>query len=510
MLEVGRNIQRKSMQRSEARKSNADGGDLALRYAVRADPNTRCTGVAQARQRVVGKSVDDALLEPAHIRMDLETEPRKIENRIRHQLSGAVISHIATAVGFDALDAVTREHFIASEYMRGGTDAFGDGDDGRVVLEQKHGHGSALLAAGHKLLVRLALECKCVGVGDAPEVHHAKLVMFGERLHHAQAYGASMIPYNRAMPKIHPTAIVEGMNTGDITLADDVEIGPYCVLRGKIELGAGTVLIANVHLQGPLRMGAGNACYPGVAIGFAPQDKGFHHAKDGAGIVIGDANSFREHVTIHRATRDDRPTRVGDRNFWMACSHAAHDVQVASDCVFANNTLFAGHAEIGDRVVTGGGAGIHQFTRIGRGAMIGGLCGASKDVCPFHTVTATNYVGGYNRIGMRRGGASPSDIEMARTIYGILVRDRKPYAQRVAALEALAGHPIADEYIAFVKASKRGIATRHGRATHARSGQIAGSDAGSEASSDASSRASSRASSLASSLASPSSPTRTT
>jgi UDP-3-O-[3-hydroxymyristoyl] glucosamine N-acyltransferase len=159
--------------------------------------------------------------------------------------------------------------------------------------------------SGHKLLVRLALECKRVGVGDAPEVHHAKLVMFGERLHHAQAYGASVIPYNRAMPKIHPTAIVEGMNTGDITLADDVEIGPYCVLRGKIELGAGTVLIANVHLQGPLRMGAGNACYPGVAIGFAPQDKGFHHAKDGAGIVIGDANSFREHVTIHRATRDD-------------------------------------------------------------------------------------------------------------------------------------------------------------------------------------------------------------
>ena len=266
------------------------------------------------------------------------------------------------------------------------------------------------------------------------------------------------------MPKIHPTAVLEG----EITLADDVEIGPFCVLRGKISIGAGTALVSAVQLQGPLAVGAGNTCYPGVCIGFAPQDKGFRPDKDGAGTVIGDGNIFREGTSIHRATRDDRPTRIGDRNYWMANTHAAHDVQVGNDCVFANNTLFAGHAEIGDRVVTGGGAGVHQFTRVGRGAMVGGLCGASKDVCPFFTVTATNYVGSYNRIGMRRGGASPSDIDMAREIYGLLVRDRRPFSARVAALEALAGHPIADEYIAFVKGSKRGITTRHGRATHTR------------------------------------------
>ncbi|MEY2796118.1 MAG: acyl-(acyl carrier protein)--UDP-N-acetylglucosamine/UDP-2-N-acetylglucose-2,3-diamine [Planctomycetota bacterium] len=276
------------------------------------------------------------------------------------------------------------------------------------------------------------------------------------------------------MPKIHPTAIL----SGDIELADDVEIGPYCVLQGRISLGAGTVLIQNVHLNGPLVIGSANALYPGVAIGFAPQDKGFHHAKDGAGTVIGDHNTFREHVTIHRATRDDRPTRVGHRNFWMACAHAGHDVQIADDCIFANNTLFAGHAEVGSRVVTGGGAGVHQFVRIGRGAMLGGLCGASKDVCPFFTLTATNYIGGFNRIGMRRGGATTEDIDLVRTMYGILVRSRKIHAERVQELESLAGQPLADEFIAFVRASKRGIAARHGRVTAAR--MTAGSTSGDE------------------------------
>ena len=266
------------------------------------------------------------------------------------------------------------------------------------------------------------------------------------------------------MPKIHPTAILDG----DITLADDVEIGPSCILRGRVSIGAGTVLVQAVHLQGPLEMGAGNACYPGVAIGFAPQDKSFHHAKDGAGTVVGDGNTFRENTTIHRATRDDRPTRVGSRNFWMANAHAGHDVQVGDDCVFANNTMFGGHAEVASRVVTGGAAAVHQFARVGRGAMISGLAGVSKDVCPFFTVSNTNYVGSYNRIGMRRGGFAQPDIDMVREIYGLLVRSRRPYSARVRSIEALAGHPVADEFIAFIKSSKRGVMTRHGRATSAR------------------------------------------
>ena len=275
------------------------------------------------------------------------------------------------------------------------------------------------------------------------------------------------------MPKIHPTAILDG----DIQLADDVEIGPYCVLRGAITLGAGCVLIQNVHLHGPLTAGSGNAFYPGVALGFAPQDRGFHHEKAGSGTVIGDGNTFREHVTIHRATRDDRPTRVGSRNFFMTCSHAAHDVQIGNDCTFANNTLFAGHVEVGDRVVSGGGAAIQQFTRVGRCAMLGGLVGMTKDICPFFTATSFNYIGSYNRVGMRRAGFQPSDLDMVKAIYGALVRSRDVYARRLDAVRAFAGHPIADEILAFIDASKKGVATRPGRITSARDTGVLGADA---------------------------------
>ncbi len=266
------------------------------------------------------------------------------------------------------------------------------------------------------------------------------------------------------VPKIHPTAILDG----DIDLADDVEIGPFCVLRGRISIGAGTVLVQGVHLQGPLVLGADNVCYPGVAIGFAPQDKGFAPAKDGPGTALGDGNVLREHVTIHRATRDDRPTRLGHRNYLMACAHLAHDVQVEDDCILANNTLLAGHVEMASKVVTGGGAGVHQFVRVGRGAMLGGLTGTTKDVCPFFMVTATNFVGGFNRIGLKRGGATPAEVDLVRDVYGTLVRSTRPYSERVRALARFAGTPLGDEFIAFVAASRRGLTTRHGRLTSAR------------------------------------------
>ena len=470
--EVRRDIQRESMHRYEPREAHADRRDLAVRGPALADPDACGRGVANAHDPVHRERIDHALLEPADIRMHLEPEALEIEDRIRDKLPGAVVGHIATAVGLDALDSMPREERVAREDMVRGADAPRHGHDGRRMLEQKHRHRHGALATEDRRLVRLALERERIGVADPPEVEHADSAGFGKLAHGREAYGGRAFPYNRTVPKIHPTAVLDG----DISLADDVEIGPHCVLRGRISLGPGCVLIQGVHLQGPLAMGAGNACYPGVSIGFAPQDKGFHHAKDGAGTEIGDGNSFRECVTIHRATRDDRPTRVGSRNFWMVNAHAGHDVQVGSDCVIANNTMFGGHAEIADRVVTGGAAAVHQFARVGRGAMVSGLAGVSKDVCPFFTVSNTNYVGSYNRIGMRRGGFAQGDIEMVRELYGIIVRSRLPYSARVRAVEALAGHPVADEFIAFIRSSKRGVMTRHGRATSARGPGPAGDE----------------------------------
>ena len=121
------------------------------------------------------------------------------------------------------------------------------------------------------------------------------------------------------MPSIHPTAVLEG----DVSLADDVAVGPNCVLIGPITIGAGSRLVGNVWLHGPLRMGEGNVVYPFACLGFAPQHAKFDPATAGPGVLIGDGNTIREHVTIHRAFTDEAPTTLGDRNFLMASSHAA-------------------------------------------------------------------------------------------------------------------------------------------------------------------------------------------
>ncbi|MGA1633162.1 MAG: acyl-ACP--UDP-N-acetylglucosamine O-acyltransferase, partial [Phycisphaerales bacterium] len=137
------------------------------------------------------------------------------------------------------------------------------------------------------------------------------------------------------MPKVHGTAILEG----EIELADDVEIGPGCILTGPIRIGAGTRMMARATLQGPLVIGEGNLIWPGVCLGMAPQSARFDPFEPGPGVVVGDHNSFREQVTIHRATHATDPTRIGNRNYFMVGSHAGHDVVVGNGCTFANGSL---------------------------------------------------------------------------------------------------------------------------------------------------------------------------
>ncbi|MFO0826626.1 MAG: acyl-ACP--UDP-N-acetylglucosamine O-acyltransferase [Phycisphaerales bacterium] len=261
------------------------------------------------------------------------------------------------------------------------------------------------------------------------------------------------------MAHIHPTAVI----SGDVQLADDVVVGPYCVLAGRVRVGPSCTLVSHVHLHGPLWMGKANICYPGVCLGFAPQDLKFDSSKDGAGLVIGDGNTFREHCTIHRATKEDRPTTVGNRNYWMANSHAGHDVQVGSDCILANGTLLAGHVQVGDRVVFGGACVVHQFVRIGRGCMISGLVGTGGDLCPFFTLTGINVAGSLNLVGMRRAGMSRDDIDAARWCYRIICRSGLMPKQAIERLRERENLPMVREYIDFLSSAKRYVATRRGR-----------------------------------------------
>lgn len=262
------------------------------------------------------------------------------------------------------------------------------------------------------------------------------------------------------MPKVHGTAILEG----EIDLADDVEIGPGCLLSGTIRIGPGTRLMAHATLQGPLAIGEGNLIWPGVCLGMAPQSARFDPFEAGSGVVIGDRNIFREHVTVHRATHPDEPTRIGDRNHFMAGSHAGHDVVVANGCTFANGSLLGGHAVVEDGVITGGNSAVHQFARVGTGAMIGGATAISLDLMPHFTVTATNFAGSLNLVGLRRKGFSLDQIAAVRWVYKTICRDGLGLRVAVERLRERSDDPVVAMYLDFIAKSKRGLVTRHGRA----------------------------------------------
>ncbi|WP_428389375.1 acyl-ACP--UDP-N-acetylglucosamine O-acyltransferase [Mucisphaera sp.] len=201
------------------------------------------------------------------------------------------------------------------------------------------------------------------------------------------------------MPKIHPTAII----SDHATLADDVEIGPWCIIEGEVTIGPGTRLLANVHLQGPLTLGEANTLYPHACIGFAPQDRKFQPTTEGAGTRIGHRNILREAVTIHRAT-GNHPTTLGDDNYLMVGSHMGHDATVGDRCNLANAVLLAGHATVQNDVTIGGGAAVHQNCRIGNRAMIAGVIGVVQDVLPFTILYHTREMIGLNLVGLRRAG----------------------------------------------------------------------------------------------------------
>lgn len=254
------------------------------------------------------------------------------------------------------------------------------------------------------------------------------------------------------MPDIHPTAIVPP----SARLADDVAIGPNCILEGDITLGPGTRLIANVHLQGPLTVGARNLFYPFACIGFAPQHRRFDPRTPGAGTVVGDDNNFRESVTVHRSFTE-HPTRIGDRNYFMVSSHVGHDCVIGNDCNFANSALLAGHVTVGDGVTMGGIAGIHQFARIGRLAMLGGGAGLGQDLPPFCVAILDRAVSSLNLIALRRAGLREHITPLKRA-FDIFFLGRHANATAVELIEKELGHdPLCREFADFISTSKRGV-----------------------------------------------------
>ena len=251
------------------------------------------------------------------------------------------------------------------------------------------------------------------------------------------------------MPQIHPTAIV----APGATLAEDVSIGPYCVVGEEVVLGAGVTLIAHIVVDGRTTIGEKTRIFPFASIGLEPQDLKYRGEK--SRLVIGRHNTIREHVTMNPGTEGGgMVTRVGDHGLFMVGAHVAHDCQIGDHVIMANNATLAGHVVVEDYALLGGLSAVHQFVRIGQHAMIGGMSGVERDVIPYGQVMGDRArLSGLNIIGMQRRGFSREDIQTLRSAYQFLFSADGTFNDRVTEMaERFGGIAPVDDLIAFIRA----------------------------------------------------------
>lgn len=258
------------------------------------------------------------------------------------------------------------------------------------------------------------------------------------------------------MTAIDSTARVEK----GAVIGKDVTIGPYCVVGADVTLGDGCRLISHVSVTGHTMIGARTTVYPFAALGGAPQSLGYKG--EPTRLEVGEDCIIREGVTMNRGTvGGGGVTHVGDRGFFMAYSHVAHDCTVGNDVIFANSATLAGHVEVGDFVFIGGLSAVHQFTRVGAQAMVGGLTAVRGDVIPFGVINAVSgTLDGLNVVGMRRRKFTRERLHLVRTFFRKLFHGPGAFADRLAAVESDAARdPAIAEIAAFIRAAdKRPIA----------------------------------------------------
>tara|TARA_B100000700_G_scaffold164892_1_gene182333 strand:- start:559 stop:1416 length:858 start_codon:yes stop_codon:yes gene_type:complete len=209
--------------------------------------------------------------------------------------------------------------------------------------------------------------------------------------------------------QIHPLADV----SSNAELDSGVTVGPGAVIGPGVKVGADTLIGPNVVLEGRLTIGSLNRFFPGACIGLEPQDLKYKGAP--TEVVIGDRNTFREYVTINRATEEGEKTIVGNENLLMAYCHVAHNCQICNGVVMSNNVQVAGHVCIEDRAVIGGCVGIHQFVHVGAMSMTGGMTKVERDVPPFCLVEGNpGRMRSLNIVGIRRSGLEKQKEEEFR------------------------------------------------------------------------------------------------
>jgi UDP-N-acetylglucosamine acyltransferase len=257
------------------------------------------------------------------------------------------------------------------------------------------------------------------------------------------------------MPQIHPTAIV----APGAALADDVIVGPYCMIGENVVLAAGVSVRSHAVVDGRTRVGEGTRIFPFASIGLEPQD--LKYRGEASELVIGRNNRIREYVTMNPGTTGGgMVTRVGDNCLFMVGAHVAHDCQIGNDVIMANNATLGGHVLVDDHAILGGLCAVHQYVRIGKHAMIGGMSGVERDVIPYGQVMGDRArLCGLNIIGMQRRGFSREDIQGLRNAYHFLFSSDGTLSDRVnETAERFTGIGPVDDIIGFIRAdSSRAI-----------------------------------------------------
>lgn len=257
---------------------------------------------------------------------------------------------------------------------------------------------------------------------------------------------------------VHPSSVL----SPDVELADDVVIGPYCLIQGKVKIGKGTFVEGHVTLgsrYGIVEIGENNHFSPGAVIGGPPQDHSYKG--EPTKLIIGNNNKFREFSTANLATsKADGITEIGNNNYFMAYTHVGHDCKIGNDVTIANDSHLGGHCVIEDGVTIGGVSAFNQFTKVGRGAFIAGSAVVNKDILPFSRAQGTYAtIRATNKIGLARKGFSREEIANVHKAIRIMIMGSTTVEEGIARIreECVMSENI-KYFIDFVQSSKRGIA----------------------------------------------------
>ena len=254
---------------------------------------------------------------------------------------------------------------------------------------------------------------------------------------------------------IHPTAIVDPK----AALGSDVEIGPFSIVGGDVQIGDGVRLHSHVVIEGRTSIGAGSEIFPFAALGCPPQHT--RYAGEPSTLEIGANNVIREHVTMHPGTAiDAMKTTVGDNGLFLAATHVAHDCVVGDNAIFANNAALGGHVKIGHNVMLGGFASVQQWCRVGDHAMVGSQTAVDADVIPFAIAVGNRAsLTGINVIGLERRGFDAIDVDLLRRAFHDLFHRDGLFSERLGRLRDIyKKNPLVGQIISFIDgAGKNGI-----------------------------------------------------